>query len=91
MDDPILRELLLEAGYAGDDDDDDDGSPLADVDGYLVSVKYDCPFCGSTCVDYVGDLTLEGHVFQHDCACRMCDEAWTESYDLTGYLSYAGV
>ena len=90
MDDSILMELLLDAVYAGYDDDDD-GFALADVDGYLNSVKYDCPFCGSTCVDYVNNLTLEGHAFRHDCACRICDEAWTESYDLTGYLCFSGV
>jgi len=98
MDDPILRQLLLEAVYA-DYDDDDDGSALAALDEYLEQMSsprfaklhgYACPYCGSVCVDYVNDLALEGHIFRHDCACHMCDSDWRESYDMTGYLSSDG-
>ncbi len=97
MDDPILWELLLEAVYEGYGDDD---SALAALDEYLEQASsprfakshgYACPFCGSTCVDYVGNLTLEVHTFQHTSVCRMCDSDWTESYDMTGYLSSDGV
>ncbi len=47
---------------------------------------YNCPFCESACVDYIGDLVSNRQVFRHTLACRMCDSDWTESYDLTGYL-----
>ncbi len=91
-----LRELLLDAIYASYTED----ATLDTLNEYLEQVGsprfakshgYACPFCGSACVDYVDDMTLEGHTFQHTCICRLCDSDWTESYDLTGYLSSDGV
>lgn len=91
-----LRELLLDAIYASYTEDVN----LDALNEYLEQISfprfaklhgYACPFCGSTCVDCVGDLVLKDHAFQHTSVCRLCDSDWMESYDMTGYLSSDGV
>ena len=96
MDDPILRQLLLEAVYEGYDDSPalaalDEYLEQVDSPGFAKSHGYACPYCDSVCVNYIGDVYLEGDTIHHYCACCLCDEVWIESYDITGYLYTSGV
>ena len=85
MDDPILRKMLIEA-VLEDYEDGNDGSALEALIECLEAVGYDCPFCGSGCIDVINNAKVVENAVRHDCACRMCDEDWTECYDVTGYL-----
>ena len=100
MNDPILtalvRALVDSADDCGCDDDLTVASKKAIADltsysdrmsqeDYVKAEGFECPFCGSDCITFSGDVGLHNNTCSHGCSCRTCEKDWTEEYSLTGY------
>ncbi len=57
----------------------------ATQEDYVADMGQNCPFCGTTSIEFDDLWCLSGSVVTQECICNDCDATWDEEYTLSGY------